>query len=539
SDLLIHSNSLIMKYKFLVSAFVAGVLFSSCDKNFESINTDPEHVTAANMNYVYLFTSAELVTSGNSDANSYEDWRNNLIYASCMVQHLSSTFGYWGGDKYTYNAGYNSAYWDQNYNNSVKNIVEVITHTKDDPKQVNLYNMARIFRAFMFQRITDMYGDCPYSQAGLGYISGITSPKYDKQQDIYNDLFNELQDAAGKLDGTATSVGPADAIYSGDVTKWKKFAFSEMLRLAMRLSKVDATNAQKWAQAAVSGGVFTSIDDNAVLSHQSFISGTPTINGNAWVLDGVDPNAARLSKTFVDYLKSTSDPRLTYFGTVSSNPNNTGDLGDNTASLQLGQPNGFDNSGGPFDISHAPGFPGSQNAYSIVNRNSFSRYDAPTYFLTYAETALLEAEAAERGWITGNPAQLYADGVTAAMDQFGQMSSLEQSTPAPLPAISATAIASYLTANPYNPADALNQINTQYWVATFLDEYEAWANWRRSGFPALTPVAPYPGNVTNGQIPRRFTYPISEPISNATNYKTAVSDLNNGDKMNSQVWWDK
>ncbi|HEX4849260.1 MAG TPA: SusD/RagB family nutrient-binding outer membrane lipoprotein, partial [Puia sp.] len=278
---------------------------------------------------------------------------------------------------------------------------------------------------------------------------------------------------------------------------------------------------------------------NAVLSHNGFTPGTPTLNGNAWVLDGVDPNAARLSKTFVDYLKSTSDPRLSYFGTVSSNPNNTDDLGDNTASLQLGQPNGFDNSGGPFDISNAPGYPGSQNTYSIVNRNTFSRYDAPTFFLTYAETALLEAEAAERGWITGDPAQFYSDGVTAAMDQFGQMSSLESATPAPLPAINANAIATYLAANPYNPADALNQINTQYWVATFLDEYEAWANWRRSGFPALIPVPAYPGNVTNDQIPRRFTYPISEPITNGTNYKAAVANLNNGDKMNSQVWWDK
>src|SRR5206468_3518396 len=100
---------------------------------------------------------------------------------------------YWGGDKYTYNASYNSAYWDNNYgpltadgdNNSnsspIGNIVEVVSNTKDDPKQVNLYNIARIFKVFQFQRLTDMYGDIPYTEVGLGYISDITAPKYDKQ----------------------------------------------------------------------------------------------------------------------------------------------------------------------------------------------------------------------------------------------------------------------------------------------------------------------------------------------------------------------
>jgi len=529
-----------MKYKLLLSVAIAGLLSTGCDKNFESINTDPEHLTPANMNYIYLFTSAELVTSGNSDANSYEDWRNNLIYGSTMIQHLSSTFGYWGGDKYTYNSGYNSAYWDNNYNNSIKNIVEVVENTKDDPTKANFYNIARIFKVFMFQRMTDMYGDIPYSEAGLGYIKQITSPKYDKQQDIYADMLNELNDAAGKLDPAApNSLNASDVVYGGDPVLWKKFAYSEMLRLAMRMVKVDPGQAQQWAQAAVAGGVFTSTDDDAILSHQDFTSGTPTINGNAWVLAGVDPNAARLSKTFVDYLKGTNDPRLPYFGTVAANPSDVEDLGDNSAAIQLGQPNGYDNAGGAHDISTAPGYPGSQAKYSIVNRNTFARYDAPTFFLTYAETSLLEAEAVVRGWISGDAAAFYTAGVTAAMQEFDQIASRVKSNPTPLSGIPAGAITTYLAANPYDPADALNQINTQYWVATFLDEYEAWANWRRTGFPDLIPIAGYPGNVTNGQIPRRFTYPISEPITNGVNYQAAVGNLDNGDKMNSHVWWDK
>src|SRR5580692_5438783 len=211
--------------RIIAVAAAATVALGSCKKDFVSINTDPNHITASNINFGYLFTNAQLIESGNSDANGYEDWRNNLIYSACMIQHLSSTTGYWDGDKYLYNAGYNSAYWDNNYPNSITNIVEVVTHLRADSiAQGNFYQIARIFKAFMFQRITDMYGDCPYSQAGLGYISGITAPRYDKQQDIYADLLHELQDAAAKLDpALPNTIGPADIIYGGDPLAWKKF----------------------------------------------------------------------------------------------------------------------------------------------------------------------------------------------------------------------------------------------------------------------------------------------------------------------------
>jgi len=510
--------------KISVAAFL--LITTGCTKTLEKINIDPTKLSPYNMNYNYLFTSAELVTAGNSDGNAYEDWRNNLIYASCMIQHLSSTTGYWAGDKYTFNAGYNSAYWDANYSNSIRNIVDVIANIKGDTSKSNFYNIARIFKVFMFQRMTDMYGDIPYSQAGQGYLSSTTTPKYDKQQDIYADMLNELQDAAAKLDaGKTNTLGEADQIYGGDVTKWKKFAFSEMVRLAMRMSKVDEATAKTWVQKAVQGGVMVDNSDNALFKHQAVPFNTVT-NGNAWVLDNVDANASRVSKTFIDYLKNTNDPRLKYIATVSSDPTKLTDVGDNTPAIQLGQPNGYDLGGSTTDISHAPNWPGDQNKYSIVNRNTFARYDAPTFFLTNAETQLLLAEAAERGWVTGSSSAYYAAGVTAAIMQLNQ-------TGATLTDVDASA---YLAANPY--ANGIQQINEQYWIVTFMDEYEAWANWRRSSYPLLTPVN-YFNNITNGTIPRRFTYPAGEVTTNAAGYSDAVSRLTNGDKMTSRVWWDK
>lgn len=509
------------------------MLMSACRKDFIEINTDPGQITGDQINFNYLFTNAQLLTSGNSDGYGYEDWRNNLIYSGCMMQHLSSTITYWDGDKYLYDAGYNSAYWDKNYPSAIAYIVEVINHVKKDTGQFNTYQICRIFKAFMFQRMTDMYGDCPYFQAGLGYLSGITTPAYDQQKDIYADVLNELKQAAEQLDPSRTNaIGAADLLYKGDPLAWKKFAYSEMLRLGMRLSKVDPDLAQQWVQTAVTGGVMTNLQDNAILHHEN-ITGTPAVNGSGLVLLGNDPAAYRLSETFVNFLKNANDPRLPYLATVCADPLIPADKGDTSFARQLGQPNGYDapntDTASPHDLTKAPNWTGNQNDYSVVNRYTFSRLEAPSFFLTYGETELLLAEAAWRGWITGNPADHYTKGVRAAMQQLGAQAGAGPTT---------SRIEDWLSQHPFDPAKALEQINTQYWVAGFMDENECFANWRRSGYPALTPVN-YPGNVTGGAIPRRFTYPQSEAATNTAHYNAAVARMPNGDRMTSRVWWDK
>ncbi|HEY6901265.1 MAG TPA: SusD/RagB family nutrient-binding outer membrane lipoprotein [Puia sp.] len=505
------------------------LLSMGCRKGFVDLNTNPSLISGGQVNYNNLFTNAQLQTSGNTDGNGYEDWRNNLIYSGCMVQHLASTLPYWNGDKYLYNPLYNSAYWDENYTNAIANITEVLQHTKTDTAQSNLYQITRIFRVFMFQRLTDMYGDCPYSEAGLGYISGITSPKYDRQQDIYFNMLQELQDAAGKLNpARPNTVGDADLLYSGKVAGWKKFAFSEMVRLAMRMSKVAPDSARRWVNIAVSGGVMNDYTDNAVLQHQA-LTGTPVVNGSGLILIGNDPNGYRLSQTFVDFLQSTADPRLSCLATVCSNPAVPSDKGDTAFRAQRGQPNGYDppNSGTSYDLTLAPNWPGNINNYSVVNRYTFSRLDAPTFFLTAGQTQLLLAEAAQRGWVSGDAGGYFKTGVKAAMQQLARQAGAGPAD---------DAITSWIAAHPYN--GTLEQINTQYWVAGFMDENECFANWRRSGFPVLAPVN-YPGNVTGGTIPRRFTYPQTEAPVNSVNYQAAVSRLANGDKMTSRVWWDR
>jgi hypothetical protein len=527
--------------KKLLIIFISGLAlaFSACDKNFEEINTDPNSVSKDIIKFEKVFSTVELYTAGNSDGEAFEDERGNLIYCSLITQHFASLF-YSQGDKYSFNDEYISAYWDANYPNSVKNISDIIANTKDKEGEENFYQIARIFRVFIFQRLTDLYGDIPYFEAGQAYTGGVLFPKYDKQQDIYADMLKELDEAAAALDESkGNTLGDQDIIYGGDVNKWKKFAYSEMTRLAMRMSKVAPDQAQTWVQKAVAGGVMASNDDNANVYHIAVNGGSPTNNGSGWKLIIEDNNNFKMSEAFINFFKSHNDPRLHLYAAVSDDPGgiwNTPEfnLGDTTSSIQLGMPNGYDPEGGLVPITSAPNYPGNVDKYSIPNRYLFAKADATTFFLTAAETQLLLAEAAERGWISGDAATIYKGAVELAFDQLSQTGG-NWST--------AEAIAqadAYLAHNPYSSATGLQQINEQYWAAVFMDEYEAFANLRRSGYPALTPVN-YPNsaiNTTGGTLPRRLMYPQHEASINAANFKDAVARMSDGNTMKSRVWWD-
>lgn len=540
--------------KYIFAALALLFSASSCD-DFGDVNTDPESIPKEAMDYKFVFTNVQQYCYG----TEYEAWRNGLIYISTMIQHTASTEGYWNGDKYTYSAGYNSAYWDRMFPNAIRDVVDILENWKDREEYLTEYNMTRVLKVLLMQRMTDMYGDIPYTEAGLAYSEKNHFPAYDTQEFIYNDMLNELNVAASHFNtviasNTTTaiptsSLGAADIIYGGNLIKWKKFTYSLMLRVAMRLSKVDPAKAETWAKTALAGGVFESNDDSAIIEHPGAVTSNNTAEPFGKIYAYEDPGAYRMSESFVNLLKNTNDPRLIYLCTVVTDPSEkigggSWEFGDTTAVAQIGMPNGYDQLNSTTDITNAPNFPGHDygvnekgetiiirngtTKYSVANRYTYSRIDAPTFIVTHAETQLLLAEAAYRGWISEPAQTYYNNGVTAAMQQFRQFG---------ISGISDSQIQAYLAQNPYNQSTALEQINTQYYINTFSDEYESFANWRRSGYPVLTPVN-YIGNVTNGTIPRRFTYPTEEASINSANYLQAVSRLSNGDRMDSRVWWD-
>jgi hypothetical protein len=168
--------------------------------------------------------------------------------------------------------------------------------------------------------------------------------------------------------------------------------------------------------------------------------------------------------------------------------------------------------------------------YSQLDRRRMAKGTSPGFFITAAQNQLLLAEASERGWITdGTPEQYYNAGVKLHMEQMADYDAAST--------VSSSEIQAYLDANPFNEAEALEQINTQYWIASFLNGPEAWSNFRRSGYPVLTPNT-YAGAIPAGTFIRRLTYPVSEISSNSTNVNEAIS-RQGPDKMETRVWWDK
>jgi hypothetical protein len=342
-------------------------------------------------------------------------------------------------------------------------------------------------------------------------------------------------------------------MYAGDVAKWKKFGYSLMLRLAMRMTKVDEAAAKTWAEKAVQGGVFTSIADNAKVLTDNSTQGNNTTGA---LRVGDDYREVRWSKTFIDYLKATNDPRISAIAEVAqaglANNSNQDLAGDNTASIQIGLPNGYDLNGGATDISKHPQYPGASGTGS--DKAGVGKYSRPrtaifldrsgvNFVLTYAETELLLAEAKVRGWNVGatSASEHYNNGVTAAAASLAQFNGVASSDAAIKTAVAA--IPAYLTANPLNVSSttaSLKQINEQIWVTTSItfNFIETWSNWRRSGFPVLTPVV-FANNFSNGTIPRRIPYKVEEASTNPVNYAAAVARLSGGDTFTGRVWWDK
>jgi hypothetical protein len=359
-------------------------------------------------------------------------------------------------------------------------------------------------------------------------------------------MLAKLDSVIGTLDPTKT-IPTNDIIYSGNIAQWKKFGYSLMLRMAMRLTKIDPATAQKYAEKAAAGGTFASVADNAYIT---FDHADGYSNGNSSALQvPEDYNEVKWGQLLINYLKTNSDPRLGVIAEVPqpglANAANESLAGDPTPANQVGMPNGYDQNGGATDISTSAGYPGSSGTGNDLNpTGKYSRptsalylaLNTPGFILTYPETELLLAEAAVNGWNVGSSASVhYSNGLAGALLTYG---TLNGTTP-----ISAATAAAYATANPLDVSsttNSLQQINTQFWVTTgtLFNFIECWTNWRRSGYPVLTPVN-YTGNFTNATIPRREIYPTSEVSTNGKNYKAAVANLTGGDEWTSKVWWDK
>lgn len=415
---------------------------------------------------------------------------------------------YWSSTRYTEESRYSTTQFDFTsiYSGPLNNLQKVI-ELNTDPEtaafaaqsgsNANQIAVARILKAYFFLHATDRWGDLPYTEALKG-VDNLT-PAYDTQSAIYSALFEELDNVIGEFDN---GPGPAgDILYNGDISKWKKFANSLRLRMAMRISKIDPDKAKTEFEAAVADGVFTSNDDNAI--YQYLGNG---VYDNLWYTAFLTRTDNAVSKPLVDMLSALDDPRLVAY----ADPINP-DAPDVYAGMPYGVGNGEAGDYGFDDIS----LPSSTN---VIGK------DSPIPILTYSEVLFFLAEGAANGWDAGGSAEdLYNAAIKASMEQWGVF---DQS-------VYDTYIAQQEVA--YDPANALQLIGEQKWLASYMQGYEAWAEWRRLGYPALTP-APAAAN-NSGQIPRRQAYPASESQNNNANYEEAVA-RQGSDDLDTRVWWD-
>ena len=486
------------------------LLAPACTDRFEEINTDP--TKAANATPDQLFARA--LKYGSLYDNDFQVGEH--LHANMWVQFFANAKPEFNTDRYESNDTWASTFWASFYAGFGMDLQQAIRLLQPDPTQGNRLSQARIWRAFLFQRITDYWGDVPYTEAFAGAGANV-QPAYDRQEDIYRDLLRELTAAEAALDDTqAESFGPADLLYANPraanpapdaVTsnrRWRHLANSLRLRLAMRLSAGAPALAEQQVRAALAAGVMSSTAESAVMRNTG--EGIRiTQNPLAVVLLFKD---SRVSATLVSYLRRLHDPRLTvYVAPVSdANPSLAGlPNGLSATELTLPQYN-------PSNFSLA----GARFSNTAHDQN----------LLTYAEVCFLRAEACLRGWdATGTAEQWYTTGVREALQQAGINAPAAQDEYLRQPGVQ------------FEPGRALELIITQKWLSLFgHNGFEAYAEYRRTGFPVLQPIS-NPGETT-GRVPLRLRYPLSERLFNSASYLQAVSHQG-PDLLTTPVWWDK
>lgn len=458
----------------------------SCKKELANINKNPN--ASENPQPDYLLTAAEKLT-----ADAYWGVDNNMNSSLLFVQHWAK-IQYTDPDRYIENNNSFTTLWKTLYGQSITDLNKVIT-IADQQQKPNYKAVALTLRSWVFQLLTDTYGDIPYRQAGK--IDSFLTPAYDKQEDVYLGLLSDLKTAQATLSASGGTIA-GDPLYGGNIGSWKKFINSLRIRIALRIADKDPVQAQQVFTdiQTEGGGYFTSNGDMAALVYQD----SPNQNPVSLTFD--TRQDYRISKTIVDKLTSLNDPRLPIYAQLT----------DSAPRVYKGVPNGLlTNDANSLGLSKTsrPG-------------DYFRAPHAPAVIMSYAEVLFDLSEAVSRGFITGDASDLYRQAILASLAQYG--------------IIDATLTANYLAqaSVQYNAGNFKQSVGEQKWLALFGQGLEAFAEWRRLDYPKLAPAV---AGVLGGQMPVRFIYPGSEQSLNGANYTKAVQDQG-ADALTTKLWLD-
>jgi len=520
-------------YKYISVFLLTSVLLVSCEKDFDEINTSPNSPDKAQSQFLLTYAQRQFAYA------IYDSWFSGRM-ASVASQQWAQR-NYTTEDRYEFRANVTNNYF-RNLYFYLMNLEEVIRLNTDAATKAEMANVsgdnnaqiatAMILRAAIIQMMTDCWGAIPYSQAfkPIQY----PTPAYDSQADIYTALIAEL-DQAATLIGTTTSAWDAggDIIYGGDMTKWKKFANSLRLRLAVRMNRVNPATANTVALDAIADGVFTSNDDNAVFN---FIKdGTPNAAPMYEAFFTSARNDFSMTKQFVNLMRGLNDPDIRTGG--YTNPF----AGISDPRLPIYRGPAMDNTtiGLPFGLADE-----DMKGYVNANPNVINYFTSPvakvvaadfgSIFLDYPTVCFMRSEVTnwDRTW--------FSNGVEASCEMWG---------------VSAANTTAYHTAvmAAYDAAPVAQReelVITQKYIHLFTQSHEAWSEYRRTGFPRSI-VKPNEVTLIDGattyrfvplvssgtDIVARFMYPSSEFTLNKDNVNAAIT-AQGADNLSTRLWWD-
>ncbi|MDH6304814.1 hypothetical protein M2459_001550 [Parabacteroides sp. PF5-5] len=532
----------------ILLSIIVLVGYSSCDTESLTNLDDPKYMLTPDNSDMSMMFSKLLVQHGRNSTGA------NAIMIDAAYAKYYSSMGLLRGALYRFDQGHNDEQWTNGYQHTLKLAITLEDYLLklDNPLQANNIAFTRIMKVAVLQRLTDYYGDIPALEAGLAYINDILKPKYNTQEEVYDYMLRTLDEEAKALTDnsevmafTWTSNSDAkksrDIVYGGDITKWRKYAYSMMLRLAMRISNVDPAKAKTYAEKAIAGGVILDNADNWTLKTLDGLN-TEKNPYSAW-FEGTpygDPERyCKMGEFFVDFLKDNNDPRMKiiFGGRLKT------DITDVTASDM--QSYWRDESKWDWDFSQAKGIPHGLTANPFLSLQEYMHaftspnpflftMDQPLVTITASEMYFWLAEASLNGWTTGTTADAaYQNAIRMNMKQLNSYSGLLERQH-----IDDSDIDAYIKARPLGSGKAARErLAEEVWVSLYLNPSESWFNMRRMDLM-------WPDNIADLHMPVRHTYPENERANNLDNMNEALSRLGLGLNLTREeewavcVWWD-
>lgn len=520
-----------MRKKLFIACLVlmAAPTFYSCKKGFEELNTDPINIISTTPDKLLAPALINSIWPGMSRNRSF----NNELMQVTVSQS--------DGDNTVFRYAFRSSMSDYLWNAwfvQLTNFKQVDSLARTEKvSNASYQGIGKICKVWLFSNLTDIYGDIPYSQALQGDQQNVI-PAFDRQKDIYLDMFNQLEEANTLLASGAAIVESSDPLYKGDVTKWRKFANSLYLRLLLRVSgkaEIQQQCIAKIKQIVENPSQYPIFQNNADCARILWSGGTSTTDPyTSPYLNGVraqDFRAPALCSFFLDNLVAWADPRY-----VSSAPYGSGSIGR----FGIAQASG----GGWYGVKsgYTPGTGDTKGCYfqSFDNAStggvwSLQQNTNTGIIMQYSEVQFILAEAAAKGWISGDTKTYYHQGIAAAINYW------VPNFPETIPSTEFTTHLENLDAagelwdDSYLLEQKMEMIHLQKYFALFMTDLQQWFEYRRTGHPVLPKG---PGLENNGVMPARLVYPVYVQAANPVNYRAAV-EAQGPDEIFTNVWWQR